>query len=101
MRTFILFSGGMDSLVTLGIARQNEHREITLVYIDYGQAVAKREVPAMEYFADHYQVPGLVLELKEYAELCNLPPWVTSGKALDHTITREEIATNSVRTRNL
>jgi 7-cyano-7-deazaguanine synthase len=53
-RAVVLVSGGMDSLVTLAIARA-EH-DVALLHVSYGQRTAARERRAFRAIADHYGV---------------------------------------------
>lgn len=50
----ILSSGGMDSLVTLAMARQAH--DVALLHVTYGQRTAGRERRAFQEIADHYGV---------------------------------------------
>lgn len=50
----VLASGGMDSLVTLAIARASH--EVALLHVDYGQRTEARERLAFRQIADHYGV---------------------------------------------
>jgi 7-cyano-7-deazaguanine synthase len=50
----VLASGGMDSLVTLAIAR--ETHEVALLHVTYGQRTAARERRAFREIADHYRI---------------------------------------------
>jgi len=52
----ILLSGGMDSLVTAGIAR-DLGRELALLHVDYGQRTRKSERQAFSAIADHFGIP--------------------------------------------
>lgn len=52
----VLASGGMDSCVTLGLAREAGHRP-ALLHVSYGQRTEKRELSAFHSIADHYRVP--------------------------------------------
>ncbi len=53
----VLVSGGMDSLVTLAIARSQGY-EVAVLHADYGQRTARRERRAFEEIASFYQVPA-------------------------------------------
>ncbi len=50
----VLASGGMDSLVTLAIAR--EAHDAALLHVSYGQRTAARERRAFRAIADHYGI---------------------------------------------
>jgi len=51
----VLASGGLDSCVTLAIAR-NECQEIALLHASYGQRTESRELQAAKDIADFYQI---------------------------------------------
>jgi len=50
-----LVSGGMDSCVTAGIARE-ENEEVAFLHVSYGQRTEQRELRAFEEIADYYNV---------------------------------------------
>jgi 7-cyano-7-deazaguanine synthase len=52
----VLVSGGMDSLVVTGIAHE-QHEQIALLHIKYGQKTAQKEEECFHKIADHYHVP--------------------------------------------
>ena len=49
-KSIILLSGGLDSLVCLGAAKDEYHSELALTF-DYGQKSAKQENPATARFS--------------------------------------------------
>ena len=52
----VLVSGGMDSLVTAGIANQN-HSNLAFLHLNYGQNTEARELESFHKIADFYNVP--------------------------------------------
>lgn len=55
-RAVVLVSGGMDSCVTMAIARESGY-ELSLLHVNYGQRTEGRELQAFEALAEHYTVP--------------------------------------------
>lgn len=53
-RALVLLSGGMDSLVTTGIARA-ECEELYLLHFSYGQRTENKELACFRAIAEHYQ----------------------------------------------
>lgn len=53
-RAIVLLSGGMDSLVTAAIARQ-EHEELYFLHFCYGQRTQNKELACFRAIAQHYQ----------------------------------------------
>ncbi len=53
-RAIVLLSGGMDSLVTAGIARQ-ECDELYFLHFSYGQRTEQKELACFRAIAKHYQ----------------------------------------------
>lgn len=63
----MLLSGGLDSLVSCAIARE-EHTIIAAVTCDYGQRAAKREIAAAAALCRQWSVPHQIIAL----------PWLAS-----------------------
>lgn len=53
-KAIVLVSGGMDSLITLAIAREQYHT--ALLHISYGQRTEKRELKAFHSISGHYGI---------------------------------------------
>ena len=87
MKSYILFSGGLDSLASLYLEKTIGGKSPELVYINYGQAVAKREIVAFDYFAEHFDVPRHIFHTADLPS----PSWVTTGEVLHHTEDKEGI----------
>src|SRR5258705_13651561 len=70
-KAVVLLSGGMDSCVTVAIAR--EKHEVALVHISYGQRTERRERQAFDEIADFYSVTErLVVRLDHFAQIGGL-----------------------------
>jgi 7-cyano-7-deazaguanine synthase len=54
-KSIVLLSGGMDSLVCAGIALQ-QHQQVSLLHLNYGQKTSERERRAFNAIADHYGI---------------------------------------------
>ena len=60
IRGIILVSGGLDSLVTTAIAK-NECRNIFLLHLNYGQKTEKKELEMFEEIYKFYQADGKLI----------------------------------------
>jgi len=67
-KSIILLSGGLDSSANLAFAHYFDEPVLALT-VDYGQKAAKNEILASKKFADYYQVPHRVLEMKWLGEI--------------------------------
>lgn len=64
-----LVSGGMDSCVTAGLARE-ENAEVAFLHVTYGQRTARRERQAFDDIADFYKVERrLIVSLEALARI--------------------------------
>jgi 7-cyano-7-deazaguanine synthase len=52
----VLVSGGMDSLVTAGMARQ-QYENLAFLHLNYGQKTESRELECFYKIADHFKIP--------------------------------------------
>ena len=82
----ILLSGGLDSLVGLGIAKDEYNIELALTF-DYGQKSAKQEIETSKKICEHYNIKHKVIKLD----------WL---KEITHTalVSEDEIPTDSLGT---
>lgn len=55
MKAIVLLSGGMDSLVTTAIARQ-EGYELAAMHVNYGQRTWQKELECFRRICDHYAI---------------------------------------------
>lgn len=61
-KSVILLSGGLDSLVCLGVAKKKYNIELALTF-DYGQKSAKQEISASKKLANYYDIEHQVIKL--------------------------------------
>ncbi len=82
----VLVSGGMDSLVTAALAR--EEFEPAFLHLNYGQRTERRELRAFNDIADHYRVERrLVVNIEHLKQI--------GGSSLtDHTLSVPEADTS-------
>jgi len=67
-KAVVLLSGGMDSCVTVSIARQTH--DLALVHASYGQRTEQRERQAFDEIADFYSVhERLIVQLDHFAQI--------------------------------
>jgi len=64
----ILLSGGLDSLVSLALAKEEFNIELALTF-DYGQKSVKQEIFASKNICDHYKIQHKVIELPWLKEI--------------------------------
>ncbi len=69
-KSIILLSGGLDSLVSLGIAKEEYNIKLALTF-DYGQNPVKQEIKSSEKIADYYGIKHKVIELPFLKEVTN------------------------------
>lgn len=56
MKSVVLLSGGMDSLVCAGIALQ-ESEEVYFLHVNYGQKTSSKELQSFKNICGHYNIP--------------------------------------------
>jgi 7-cyano-7-deazaguanine synthase len=86
-KSIILLSGGLDSLVSLGLKKEELNIELALTF-DYGQKSAQKELAASAKICRYYGIEHRVIELDFLKEITatslvssdNIP----TGKALDN-----------------
>ena len=62
VKSIILMSGGLDSVVSLGLTRNKYNVELALTF-DYGQKAANTEIEASKKFCEFYNVSHKVFKL--------------------------------------
>ncbi len=67
-KAVILLSGGLDSLVALGYAREKYGIELALTF-DYGQKSAEKEINASKQIAEYYNIKHKVIVLDWLKEI--------------------------------
>jgi 7-cyano-7-deazaguanine synthase len=78
LKTVVLLSGGLDSVVNLACARE-EGEVVRAITFDYGQAAFGNEVAAAIAVAERYSVPHAVVSLPWYRDIVANP---VMGKGL-------------------
>ena len=66
----ILLSGGLDSLVSLGVSKDEYNIRLALTF-DYGQNPVEREIKTSKKIADYYGIEHKVIELPFLKEITN------------------------------
>ena len=61
-KSIVLLSGGLDSLVSLGLAKEEYNIELALTF-DYGQKSLKQETSASKEIAKYYNIEHKIIEL--------------------------------------
>ena len=61
-KSIILLSGGLDSLVTMGVAKDEYNIQLALTF-DYGQKSLKQETSASKEIAKYYNIEHKIIEL--------------------------------------
>ena len=69
-KSIILLSGGLDSLVCMGLCRNTHNIELALTF-DYGQKSAAKEIEAAKKICDYYNVEHKVIKLDWLKEITN------------------------------
>ncbi len=62
VKSLILLSGGLDSLVSLGLKKEELNIELALTF-DYGQKSAQEEIEASKKICDYYKIKHEVIKL--------------------------------------
>lgn len=66
-RALLLLSGGLDSVVSAGLARRH-HQLVLALTFDYGQRARRQEMAAARYFCDRWDIRHEVVALPWLAE---------------------------------
>lgn len=61
-KSIILLSGGLDSLVSLALAKENYNIKLALTF-DYGQKPLKYEIEASKKISEYYNIEHKIIEL--------------------------------------
>ena len=69
-KTVILLSGGLDSLVSLGIAKEVYNINLALTF-DYGQKSAEQEIKTSKKICEYYEIEHKVIKLPFLKEITN------------------------------
>ena len=68
VKSIILLSGGLDSLVSLGLTREKYNLELALTF-DYGQKALKSEIEASSKICEYYKVRHKIIKLDFLKEI--------------------------------
>ncbi len=68
VKSLILLSGGLDSLVSLGLKKEELNVELALTF-DYGQKSGKEEIEASKKICDYYGIEHKVIKLDWLKEI--------------------------------
>lgn len=68
IKSIILLSGGLDSLVSLGVAKDEYNVELALTF-DYGQKSVQQEIEASEKICNYYKIKHKVITLDWLKEI--------------------------------
>ena len=78
-KSIILLSGGLDSLVSLGLTKEKLNVTLALTF-DYGQKSAQKEIEASAKICEYYNIEHKILKLDFLKEITNTA--LVSGKKL-------------------
>lgn len=67
-KSIVLLSGGLDSLVSLALTKDEYNIELALTF-DYGQKSAKHEIAASEKICNYYEIKHKVIKLDWLKEI--------------------------------
>lgn len=106
MRSIVLLSSGLDSVVNLAIALEKSEVQAALTF-DYGQKAAKRELYFSAKIASYYGVENLQIKLPFYKKMKELGlikgkvPWFRAKDLEEKEIARRKALQVWVPNRNL
>lgn len=86
MKSIILLSGGLDSFVSLALAKEEYNVELALTF-DYGQKSVEREIAASEKICKHYGIEHKVIKLDWLKEITQTA--LVSDKEVPFTTTED------------
>lgn len=69
-KSLILLSGGLDSLVSLGLKKEELNTELALTF-DYGQKSAQDEITASSKICEYYNIKHKIIKLDFLKEITN------------------------------
>ncbi len=98
-KSIILLSGGLDSLVALGVCNNKYGIELALTF-DYGQKSAKEEISASKKIADFYKIEHKVIKLDWLKEITKTALVSEDEIPTEHLGTKDSSASVWVPNRN-
>lgn len=88
-KSIILLSGGLDSLVSLGLAKEKYNIQLALTF-DYGQKSAEQEIKAAKLICDYYGIEHKVMLLEWLKDITHTSlvssDDVPTGEKLDNPV---------------
>ena len=69
-KSIILLSGGLDSLVSLAIAKEEFNIQLALTF-DYGQKALEKEIEASKKICDYYGIEHRIVKLDWLKDITN------------------------------
>lgn len=107
-KAVVLLSGGLDSTVSLAVAREKFSIELA-VFFDYGQKAFKKEMESVICICDYYKIPFRKIRLEWLEEVCssalvntdeNLPEYTLEGLDSDIAVLHKSARAVWVPNRN-
>ncbi len=92
VKSIVLMSGGLDSLVSLGLKKEELNITLGLTF-NYGQKSAKKEIEASRKICEYYKIEHKVIKLDWLAEITNTA--LVSDEAVPTGSKLEDFATAS------
>ncbi|MBQ8460618.1 7-cyano-7-deazaguanine synthase QueC [bacterium] len=87
LKSIILLSGGLDSLVSLGLKKEELNINLAITF-DYGQKSAQKEISASKKISEYYNIEHKVIKLDWLKEITTTSlvsdKKIPSGKALKY-----------------
>jgi len=93
IKSLILLSGGLDSLVSLGLEKERLNITLGLTF-DYGQKACEKEIIASRKICDYYNIEHLVIKLDWLKEITNTA--LVSNKKIPENSEMNEKSAQSV-----
>lgn|SRR5574344_55365 len=85
-KSIILLSGGLDSLVSLALSKQEYNIQLALTF-DYGQKSAKQEIEASKKICEYYKIEHKLIKLDWLKEITQTS--LVSKKEIPQTTTKD------------
>jgi len=92
-KSIVLLSGGLDSVVSLGLCKTQYNVELALTF-DYGQKAAQSEISAAEKIAKYYNIKHKIIKLDWLKEITETA--LVSDKELPEGIQNPESSAKAV-----
>lgn len=99
IRSIVLVSGGMDSLVTAAIAQQ-ESSELFFLHVNYGQRTEQRELKSFKLIEEHYQPKDVLICDIEYLKQIGKSSLIDKSMSLEDDDKSAKVPSSYVPFRN-